>query len=78
MVPASPAAREAAASPFGQNMRQLPTGASSTGNAMSVPRTLVRSWAPFVTTAERGRSATSSKTRQFSRSVTSPSAPPSM
>jgi hypothetical protein len=57
-VPALPAAREAAASPRGQNSRQLPTGARSTGRESSVPRTVVRRSTLFATTAERGRSAT--------------------
>ena len=59
-------------------MRLLPTGARSTGIESVVPRTVVVRSQAGVATAERGRSVTSSNARQFSRSVTSASAPPSM
>jgi hypothetical protein len=59
-------------------MRLLPTGARMNGSAISVPKTVVRRSHCGIVTAPRGRNSTSSKTRLFSRSVTSASAPPSM
>jgi hypothetical protein len=59
-------------------MRLLPTGAKMTGSASGVPSTVVRRSGGGVSTAQRGRNPMSSNARTFSRSVTSPSAPPSM
>ena len=59
-------------------MRLLPTGASRNGRSSLVPSTVVERSHARVATAERGRNVTSSNARLFSRSVTSPSAPPSM
>ena len=77
-MPADPATAAATSSPRGQNIRLLPTGAKTNGTAIGVPRTVVRRSGAGVFTADRGRKVTSSNARTFSRSVTSPSAPPSM
>ena len=61
-----------------QQYALLPSGASRKGSASSVPSTVVFRNGSAMATADFGRSVTSSKARQFSRSVTSPSAPPSM
>ena len=68
---------QAATSPPGCIRRLYPTGASKKGRARSKPTTRVRKSQSERATAWRGRNVTSSKARQFSRSVTSPSAPPS-
>jgi hypothetical protein len=77
-VPASPATRAAAASARGKNIRLLPKGARTNGSSSVVPSTVVRRSHPAVATADRGRNVTCSNARQFSRSVISASAPPSM
>jgi hypothetical protein len=48
------------------------------GIEIGVPRTVVRRSGDGVSTADRGWKLMSSNARTFSRSVTSPSAPPSM
>jgi hypothetical protein len=77
-VPAAPACAAAAHSPRGKNMRLLPTGASKKGSSTGVPSTVVRRSQVPIAAALRGKKRTRSKTAQFSRKVTSPSAPPSM
>ena len=59
-------------------MRLLPTGASTSGIDSGMPSTVVRKSHDGVATAQRGRNVTVSNARQFSRSVISASAPPSM
>jgi len=59
-------------------MRLLPTGARIIGIDNGVPSTVVRKSGDGVSTADSGRKAMSSKAREFSRSVISASAPPSM
>ena len=59
-------------------MRLLPTGASRNGRSNVDPITVVRRLHPATATADRGRNVTSSNAREFSCSVTSRSAPPSM
>jgi hypothetical protein len=59
-------------------MRLLPTGARMIGIEIGMPMTEVFKSGDGVSTAQRGRNETSSNARTFSRSVTSPSAPPSM
>ena len=59
-------------------MRLLPTGASRKGRSILVPSTVVVRSQAGVATADRGRKSTCSNARQFSRSVHSRSAPPSM
>ena len=59
-------------------MRLLPTGARMKGSASLCPSTVVERSQAAIETAFFGRNSTSSKMRQFSRRVTSPSAPPSM
>ena len=59
-------------------MRLLPTGARTTGKSILVPSTVVVMSQLRVATADRGRNSTSWNAREFSRSVHSRSAPPSM
>jgi len=58
--------------------RLLPTGASINGSAIAFPSTVVRKSVVPIADALRGRKRTLSKIEQFSRIVTSPSAPPSI
>ena len=78
MVPAAAAALAEASSPSGWASRWTATGASSTGNSIRWPRTVVDGSIFDTSTRTRGRSRSRWKAARFSLRVTSSSAAPAM
>ena len=76
MVPASPTALAATASPRGQSIRGLPMGPAITGRSISCPRISVRISTNGSRTPDRGLNRSLRKASTLSRRVISWSAPP--
>ena len=76
IVPAAATARAMAGSPSGSASRWNAVGATSTGKATSVPRTVVAAETSPTSTRTRGRNSQRAKASTFARNVRSSPAPP--